>query len=143
MPIGNQELLNLTVLSMIAITGCSSNERLADLAQHELEIQHTQNETIARQSSAVVNESHQLAVAAKDLVSQDAQARQELILPSMICTASSTKSGAELIESAKFSRTSAARLPASASGPGNRRSHSGSRGVTGLFSAAVTRRPMR
>ena len=79
MPIGNKDLLNLTVLSVIAITGCDSNERLAELAQHDLETQHAQNETIARQSSAVVNESHQLAVAAKELVSQDAKARQELI----------------------------------------------------------------
>jgi len=79
MPIGNKDLLNLTVLTVIAITGCDSNERLAELAQHDLETQHAQNETIARQSSAVVNESHQLAVAAKDLISHDAQAHQELI----------------------------------------------------------------
>jgi hypothetical protein len=79
MPIGNKELLKLTVLTVIAIAGCESNERLAELAQHDLETQHAQNETIARQSTAVVAESQQLAVAAKDLVSQDAKARQELI----------------------------------------------------------------
>src|SRR5689334_22354393 len=79
MPIGNKELLNLTILSVIAITGCNRDERLANFVQRDLETQHAQNETIAQQSSAVVHESHQLAVAAKDLVSQDAKARQELI----------------------------------------------------------------
>ena len=79
MRIANRGLLILMALTWIAITGCNSNERLAELAQHDLETQHQQNETIARQSSAVVQESHQLAVAAKELVSQDAKARQELI----------------------------------------------------------------
>ena len=79
MRIANSGLLILMALTWIAITGCSSDERLAELAQHDLETLHQQNETIARQSSTAVQESHQLACAAKDLVSQDAKARQELI----------------------------------------------------------------
>ena len=75
-----KSLLSLTALTWITIAGCeTTDDRLAQLAQHDLETQHQQNETIARQSGAVVQESHELAVAAKQLVAQDAQARQELI----------------------------------------------------------------
>ena len=71
-----KSLLSLTALTWITIAGCeTTDDRLAQLAQHDLETQHQQNETIARQSGAVVQESHELAVAAKQLVAQDAQAR--------------------------------------------------------------------
>ena len=138
MPIGNKELLNLTVLTVIAITGCNSNERLAELAQHDLETQHAQNETIARQSSAVVAESHQLAVAAKDLVSQDAKARQELIAAQHDLHGQLHEERTGSIESANPGRR-ARDCQSAPARPGNRRSHSGSRSVAGLLNAAVTR----
>ena len=111
-----KSLLSLTVLTWITVTGCDTgDQRLAQLAQHELETQHQQNETIARQSGAVVQESHELAVAAKQLVSQDAIARQELIRRSMTCTANCTTSGPVSIDSVRPSKTSAGQLPTSAS----------------------------
>jgi hypothetical protein len=66
---------------MLAMTvGCSSSdERLATFAQQSVQTQHEQNDVLARQSEAVVHESHELAKAAQQLVSRDAQARQDLI----------------------------------------------------------------
>src|SRR5262245_41572820 len=62
------------------IAGCSpSDERLVELAQQSVETQRQQNQAMAQQSAAVVKESHELAIAAKELVTQDAKARQEII----------------------------------------------------------------
>jgi hypothetical protein len=49
------------------------------MAQHSVEQQARQNETIARQSQAVVEESRRLAETAKTLVEKDAEARRELV----------------------------------------------------------------
>ena len=63
------------------IVGCgrAPDERLAEFAQQSMAEQRKQNDRIADQSQAVVEESHQLAEAAKELVEHDAEARRELI----------------------------------------------------------------
>lgn len=63
------------------VLGCSRapDERLAEFAQQAMAEQRKQNDRIADQSLAVVEESHQLAEAAKELVESDAEARRELI----------------------------------------------------------------
>lgn len=76
---------NRIVLLIISVTpammaGCSSSdERLVEIARQSVDTQHQQNDTLARQSQAVVEESHLLAKAAQQLVSQDAKARQNII----------------------------------------------------------------
>jgi len=69
------------VLLLATIGGCGSSpdERLADFAQQSMAEQRKQNDRIADQSQAVVEESHQLAKTAKELVEHDAEARRELI----------------------------------------------------------------
>ena len=69
------------VLLLATIGGCgrSADERLADLAQQTMTEQVRQNDRMADQSQAVVEESHQLAKTAKELVEHDAEARRELI----------------------------------------------------------------
>ena len=69
------------VLLLATIGGCgrSPDERLADLAQQSMTEQRKQNDRMADQSQAVVEESHQLAETAKALVEHDAEARRELI----------------------------------------------------------------
>ena len=69
------------VLLLANIAGCgrSPDERLADFAQQTMTEQIKQNDRMADQSQAVVEESHQLAEAAKALVEHDAEARRELI----------------------------------------------------------------
>ena len=69
------------VLLLANIAGCgrSPDERLADFAQQTMTEQIKQNDRMADQSQAVVEESHQLAEAAKELVQHDAEARRELI----------------------------------------------------------------
>ena len=69
------------VLLLATIAGCgrSPDERLADFAQQTMTEQIKQNDRMADQSQAVVEESHQLAEAAKELVQHDAEARRELI----------------------------------------------------------------
>ena len=69
------------VLIPAVIAGCSRplDERLAEMAQQTVAEQVRQNERMADQSQAVVEESHQLAEAAKELVERDAEARRELI----------------------------------------------------------------
>ena len=59
--------------------GRAPDERLAEFAQQSMAEQRKQNDRIADQSLAVVEESHQLAQAAKELVKRDAEARRELI----------------------------------------------------------------
>jgi leucyl-tRNA synthetase len=63
------------------IAGCSRapDERLAEFAQQTMTEQIRQNQRMADQSEAIVEESHQLAEAAKELVERDAEARHELI----------------------------------------------------------------
>jgi len=69
------------VLLTTIVGGCgrSPDERLADFAQQSMAEQRKQNDRIADQSQAVVEESHQLAETAKELVKSDAEARRELI----------------------------------------------------------------
>jgi hypothetical protein len=69
------------VLLLTTIVGCgrSPDERLADFAQQTMTEQIKQNDRMADQSQAVVEESHQLAETAKELVARDAEARRELI----------------------------------------------------------------
>lgn len=69
------------VLVLAAIAGCgkSPDERLAEFAQQTMTEQVKQNDRMADQSQAVVEESHQLAEAAKEFVKRDAEARRELI----------------------------------------------------------------
>jgi hypothetical protein len=55
------------------------DQRLAEFARHSMNEQQKQNARIADQSIAVVDESHQLAQAAKELVNLDAQTRRELL----------------------------------------------------------------
>ncbi len=67
-------------LLISATIGCSSSdERLAQFAQQSVREQSIQNQHMANQSVAIVEESSKLAEAAKELVKQDAQARQELL----------------------------------------------------------------
>jgi hypothetical protein len=68
-------------LLMLGVGGCgrAPDERLADLAQQSMVEQRKQNDRMADQSQAVVEESHQLAETAKALVEHDAEARRELI----------------------------------------------------------------
>ena len=69
------------VLLLTTIAGCgrSPDERLADFAKQTMTEQIKQNDRMADQSQAVVEESHQLAETAKELVEHDAEARRELI----------------------------------------------------------------
>jgi hypothetical protein len=69
------------VLLLATIGGCgrSPDERLADFAERTMSEQIKQNDRMADQSQAVVEESHQLAETAKELVEHDAEARRELI----------------------------------------------------------------
>lgn len=71
----------MTVLIPGTIAGCSPapDERLAEFAQQTMTEQVRQNQRMADQSEAIVEESHQLAEAAKELVKRDAEARRELI----------------------------------------------------------------
>ena len=68
----------------LAMVGCGESpdmrdQRLAEFARQSMAEQQKQNDRIADQSKAVVDESHQLAQAAKELVTLDAQARRELL----------------------------------------------------------------
>jgi DNA repair exonuclease SbcCD ATPase subunit len=71
--------LALLLLGVVGGCGSSPDERLADLAQQSITEQRKQNDRMADQSQAVVEESHQLAETAKQLVEHDAEARRELI----------------------------------------------------------------
>jgi DNA repair exonuclease SbcCD ATPase subunit len=77
------------VLPLAIIAGCgrSPDERLAEFAQQSMAEQRKQNDRIADQSQAIVQESHQLAEAAKELVKSDAEARRELIAAQQELTA--------------------------------------------------------
>jgi len=71
----------LALLMLGVVGGCSNtpDERLAEFAQQSMSEQRKQNDRMADQSQAVVEESHQLAETAKELVEHDAEARRELI----------------------------------------------------------------
>ena len=71
--------LALLMLGVVVGCGRSPDERLADFAQQTMTEQGRQNDRMADQSQAVVEESHQLAETAKELVEHDAEARRELI----------------------------------------------------------------
>ncbi|MGZ0168677.1 MAG: hypothetical protein ACKVHE_03900 [Planctomycetales bacterium] len=71
--------LALLMLGVVGGCGRAPDERLADFAQQSMAEQRKQNDRIADQSQAVVEESHQLAETAKALVEHDAEARRELI----------------------------------------------------------------
>ena len=71
--------LALLMLGVVGGCGRSPDERLAEFAEQAVKEQARQNDRMADQSQAVVEESHQLAEAAKELVEQDAEARRELI----------------------------------------------------------------
>ena len=75
---------SLALALALAMVGCGESpdmrdQRLAEFARHSMNEQQKQNARIADQSKAVVDESHQLAQAAKELVELDAQARRELL----------------------------------------------------------------
>ena len=78
-------MLTLTVLATALMTaGCGESpdmrdQRLVDYARDSMTEQRKQNDRIADQAKAVVEESSQLATAAKELVQSDAEARRELI----------------------------------------------------------------
>ena len=74
----------LALALALAMVGCGESpdmrdQRLAEFARQSMAEQQKQNARIADQSKAVVDESHQLAQAAKELVNLDAQARRELL----------------------------------------------------------------
>ena len=71
--------LALLVLGVVGGCGRAPDERLAEFAQQSMTEQRQQNDRMADQSQAVVEESHQLAETAKELVARDAEARRELI----------------------------------------------------------------
>ena len=75
---------SLALALALAMVGCGESpdmrdQRLAEFARQSMAEQQKQNALIADQSKAVVDESYQLAQAAKDLVNLDAQARRELL----------------------------------------------------------------
>lgn len=72
----------LALFVPLIVAGCADNrdQRLAGFAQDAMATQALQNQHIADQATAVVQESHELAEAAGDLVEHDAHARHDLIL---------------------------------------------------------------
>ena len=81
----SRRIANYLALALaLAMVGCGESpdmrdQRLAEFARQSMAEQQKQNARIADQSKAVVDESHQLAQAAKELVELDAQARRELL----------------------------------------------------------------
>ena len=81
----SRRIANYLALALaLAMVGCGESpdmrdQRLAEFARQSMTEQQKQNARIADQSKAVVDESHQLAQAAKELVNLDAQARRELL----------------------------------------------------------------
>jgi hypothetical protein len=72
-------LIGVAILISATIGCSSSDERLAQFATQSVREQSIQNQHMANQSVAIVEESSKLAEAAKELVHQDAKARQELL----------------------------------------------------------------
>ena len=74
----------LFLMLLVIIAGCGDapdmrDQRLAEFARDTMQEQRLQNERMADQSGAVVEESRQLAETAKVLVEHDAQSRREII----------------------------------------------------------------
>ena len=74
----------VALLILLATAGCSKppdmhNQRLAEFAREAMTEQRKQNDRIADQSKAVVQESRQLAEAAKEMIASDAEAGRELV----------------------------------------------------------------
>lgn len=74
----------MSVVLLVMTAGCGDSpdlrdQRLAEFAQESMIEQRIQNERMADQSVAVVQESSQLAESAKLMVEQDAQTRREMI----------------------------------------------------------------
>jgi hypothetical protein len=72
------------LLMLVTAAGCSPapdqrDRRLAEFARQSMEQQAKQNEHIARNSKAMIEENQKLVEATRELVAHDAQARQELI----------------------------------------------------------------
>lgn len=83
-PPSPSRLPNTALVILLAMAGCSRppdmrDQRLAEFARQSMQEQAKQNEYLARQAEAVVQESQQLAEASKELVASDALARQDLI----------------------------------------------------------------
>ena len=79
-----QRTMFLALPMLLAVIGCGDapdyrDQRLAEFAQQTMIEQRIQNERMADQSQAVVEESSQLAETAKKLVEHDAQTRREMI----------------------------------------------------------------
>ena len=79
-----QRTMFLALPMLLAVIGCGDapdyrDQRLAEFAQQTMIEQRIQNERMADQSEAVVQESSQLAETAKKLVEHDAQTRREMI----------------------------------------------------------------
>jgi hypothetical protein len=69
----------LVLIELLAVIGCSEDERLGQYAQQSVQQQAKQNQYIARQSEAVAQQSQELAEAAHRMVEADAKSRQELV----------------------------------------------------------------
>jgi len=73
------------LLTLIAMTGAGCNsrvdrdERLVEATRRAMEQQAKQNDVIAGQAESVVEQSREVAEAAKELVTHDAEARREMI----------------------------------------------------------------
>ncbi len=83
-PLFHRILNNITLLLLLIHSGCHQppdlrDQRLVEIARESMSAQRQQNDRIADQSAAVIQESHQLAEAAKELVELDAEARRELV----------------------------------------------------------------
>lgn len=73
----HSSILSLALLSLTV--GCSSDERLVRQAEQSVATQQQQNIWQARQSEIVAKQSEALAIATRELVARDAQARSELL----------------------------------------------------------------
>jgi hypothetical protein len=86
-------ILSLALLSLTV--GCSSDERLVRHAEQSVATQQQQNVWQARQSEIVAKQSEALAVATRDLVARDAEARSELLSAQREIRTEATKLDAE------------------------------------------------
>ena len=80
----HRQLIRAALLTLLMTGGCSESpdmrdQRLVDYARDSMTEQRKQNDRIAGQAKAIVEESSQLATAAKEMVQSDAAARRELI----------------------------------------------------------------
>lgn len=73
------KILGCLLVMMVALSGCSEDPRIYQMAQQSLETQRQQNEMIAKQSQTVADQSSKLAEASRSLVAEDARARGEIL----------------------------------------------------------------